>query len=60
VLKDEIEKRNSIKKRKKKPESTCLTYKTRDSGHEIMITSYKENKKNDYKTQFSINLKQHY
>jgi hypothetical protein len=45
VLKDEIEKRNSIKKRKKKPESTYLTYKTRDSGHEIMITSYKENKK---------------
>jgi hypothetical protein len=52
VLKDEIEKRNSIKKRKKKPESTCLTYKTRDLGHEIMITSYKENKKMIIKLNF--------
>jgi hypothetical protein len=37
--------KKEIQLKKEKPESTYLTYKTCDSGHEIMITSYKENKK---------------
>ena len=56
MLKIEIEKKKySIKKGQQKPKSTWLTNKTRYLGHKIMITSQKENKKNNNKIQFSIN-----
>jgi hypothetical protein len=39
MLKDEIEKKISIKKNKTKLESTWLTRETCDPSHEIKITS---------------------
>jgi hypothetical protein len=39
MLKDEIEKKISIKKDKKKHESTRLTRQTHDSSHKTTITS---------------------
>jgi hypothetical protein len=43
MLKYEIEKKYSIKKKRKKPELTCLTRKTRDSSHDTVINLHKVN-----------------
>jgi hypothetical protein len=55
MLNDKTEKKNQLKNRQKKLESTRLTCQTRDMGHETEITTKKKTTIN-YEVQYSINL----